>query len=564
MCHFLYAVPRLIFLSAPLIYLLLNHTNVPGYWAAILAYALPHLTLSNVTNSRIQGEHRHSFWNEIYETVLSPYILLPTMMALINPKLGKFNVTAKGGVVKRTFFDTRIAQPFLIMLLFNICGILIAIPRFFIWDRDRPGTVIMNMLWAFVNVIILGVCTAVAREMKQLRTTVRISIVTPIEVHLPDGRIIAGETIDMSSGGTSIRFNESVELLKQSELRIGFTEPKMATELPATVVSSEGTVLRVKFLPLTITEQEVLTMVLYSRADSWLGWGESRESDDILRSFVRIFSISMTGLKMVFDTLFLRKDQKAKKKAAALSVARSSMILGLAVVLSGLAHPVDARAQDASTAGIQAPAGVLETAPTDKPAQVPPGQYQDTFTLNDAGSPQIEMHGIDSRHEIFFTLPQTHVVRSAKIHIFYAFSPSLLPQLSHIKLIMNGTLFATVQPTPGQVGGSDSHDAEAEFTIPPELLVHNNTLTIQFIGHYTLVCEDPANTTLWARVHRNTFLDIRGDQLPLADDLKQLPMPFLDPAVIQPLSIPIVFASAPSLQSHPGSGHRLKLLRAHF
>ncbi len=124
MCHFLYAVPRLIFLTAPLIYLLLNHTNIPGYWAAILVYALPHLTLSNVTNSRIQGEHRHSFWNEIYETVLSPYILLPTMMALINPKLGKFNVTSKGGVVKETFFDTRIAQPFLVMLLFNIAGLL--------------------------------------------------------------------------------------------------------------------------------------------------------------------------------------------------------------------------------------------------------------------------------------------------------------------------------------------------------------------------------------------------------------------------------------------------------
>ena len=156
MMHFMYAIPRLIFLSAPLIYLLLNHTNVPGYWAAILAYALPHLILSNVTNSRIQGEHRHSFWNEIYETVLSPYILLPTMMALINPKLGKFNVTAKGGVVKRTFFDTRIAQPFLILLLFNMAGLLIAIPRFFIWDRDRPGTVLMNVIWCLFNVVILG------------------------------------------------------------------------------------------------------------------------------------------------------------------------------------------------------------------------------------------------------------------------------------------------------------------------------------------------------------------------------------------------------------------------
>ena len=173
-------LPRLVFLTAPLIYLILSHTNVPGSCAAILAYALPHLVPSNVTNSHIQGEHRHSFWNEIYETVLSPYILLPTVLALINPRLGKFNVTAKGGVVKRTFFDTRIAQPFLILLIFNMIGLLIAIPRFIWWDADHRGTVLMNVLWSVFNVIILGVTTAVARELRQLRTTVRIALVTPV------------------------------------------------------------------------------------------------------------------------------------------------------------------------------------------------------------------------------------------------------------------------------------------------------------------------------------------------------------------------------------------------
>ena len=93
------------------------------------------------------------------------------------------------------------------MLLFNIAGLLVAIPRFFIWDRDRPGTVLMNVIWCCFNVVILGVCTAVARELKQLRTTVRISVVTPVVARMPDGRTVAGETIDMSSGGTSIRFN---------------------------------------------------------------------------------------------------------------------------------------------------------------------------------------------------------------------------------------------------------------------------------------------------------------------------------------------------------------------
>ncbi len=510
MIHFLYSVPRLIFLSAPLIYLLLSHTNVPGYWAAILAYALPHLILSNVTNSRIQGEHRHSFWNEIYETVLSPYILLPTLMALINPKLGKFNVTAKGGVVKRTFFDSKIAQPFLILLLFNIAGLLLCLPRFFIWDRDRPGTVVMNMIWCSFNIIILGVTTAVSREMRQLRTTVRINIVTPVMVRLADGRLASGDTIDMSSGGTSIRLSEVLDANPLDELHLVFPLPGVASDLPATVVSVEGSVLRVRFENLTITEQEVLTMVLYSRADSWLGWGETRESDNVLRSLGRIFQISMHGLLTTFQSLFTRRGQTAQEVEEGFIPAGG--VVGHPLYPGGSAGGFGAGYADMNpSAGGKISGSAAGSIPSPAPINAdsqsgvdksalpapPPGQFRDTFSLSDAGSPQIEMHGIDSSHTVYFTLPQTHVARTAKIHIYYAFSPSLLTQLSHIKLILNGTLFATIQPVAGQSGGTASQTADAEFAIPADLLVHNNALTIQFIGHYTMVCEDPANTALW-------------------------------------------------------------------
>jgi cellulose synthase (UDP-forming) len=547
MAHFLYAVPRLIFLTAPLIFLLFNHTNVPGYWAAILAYALPHLILSNVTNSRIQGEHRHSFWNEIYETVLSPYILLPTLMALINPKLGKFNVTAKGGVVRNTFFDTKIAQPFLILLVFNIVGLLISIPRYFIWDKDRPGTVLMNVLWSLFNVIILGVTTAVAREMRQLRTTVRIAIVTPVTANLPDGSEIAGETIDMSSGGTSIRFAQTVELPPETELELAFPMPSATHMLHAKVVSADGSVLRVKFENLTIAEQEVLTMVLYSRADSWLGWGESRESDNVLRSLVRIFQISMHGLAASFRSLFASKS-KSRKKVSNVQLT-SSAVLALAAILLGSAARTHAQTPINANGTM---VGAKAAAPP--PQTLPAGQFRDTFTLGDTGSSQIDLHGIDSAHTLFFTLPQTHVPRSAKMHVSYAFSPGLIPEISHIKLMMNGTLFATIEPTPDGKGRSRGEVSEAEFNVPPELLVHNNALTMEFIGHYTLVCEDPANTTLWSRVHRDSYFAIQGDRLPLADDLKQLPMPFLDPAVVQPLSLPVVFAAEPDAKTIQAAG----------
>jgi len=539
MAHFLYALPRLIFLTAPLAFLLFNRVNIPGYWAAVLAYALPHLALSQLTNARIHGEHRHSFWNEIYETVLAPYILLPTIKALVHPGAARFNVTSKGGLVSRTFFDARTAEPFLVLLFFNLLGLLVAAPlRFFVYDSDRQGTVAMNAAWCLFNVIILGVCTAVAREMKQRRTSVRVHFATPVAARTQDGRTIHGETIEISPGGCSLRFPEGVDLAPQTPVRLAFTLPSVHSELPATVRSSEGSVLRVSFQGLTIAEEEVLTMLLYSRADSWLGWGEARERDHVLRSLGRIFQISMLGLFQTFQSIF-GWDKESRKKPGRLSVAGSAVILLSGVAFAACAHDLKAQAQ-AAQAEAAAPA--------------PPGEFRDAFTLKDAGSPQIELRGVDSRREIEFTLPQTHVARSAKIRLYYAFSPSLLPQLSHLKLTMNGTLFATVEPTPDERGGSDSRDAEAEFVIPPELLVHNNTFAIEFIGHYRLECEDPAHSTLWARVHRNTTLEIEGDLLPLADDLKQLPLPFLDPAVIQPLSIPVVFASAPSFNAIQAAG----------
>ncbi len=199
--------------------------------------------------------------------------------------------------------------------------------------------------------------------------------------------------------------------------------------------------LRVCFEDLTIEEQEVLTIALYSRADSWLGWGESRESDNVLRSLGRIFQISMRGMYVTFRSIFSDRDS-SKRKSSSLSIARTLILLLLAAVLAWGGQKAHAQPQGY--------AGSMQTPATDINAPVPPGQYHDHFTLADAGDQsQIELHSIDTMHSIFFTLPETHVVGTAKIHVYYSFSPSLIPQLSHLKLIMNGTLFATIQPTPG-------------------------------------------------------------------------------------------------------------------
>ena len=124
MLHFLSGVPRLIFLTAPLAFLLLHAYIIFAPALAIALYVLPHMIHASLTNSRLQGKYRHSFWSEIYETVLAWYIARPTTIALLNPHKGTFNVTAKGGLVEEQHVDWVITRPYMTLVLLNLAGLI--------------------------------------------------------------------------------------------------------------------------------------------------------------------------------------------------------------------------------------------------------------------------------------------------------------------------------------------------------------------------------------------------------------------------------------------------------
>jgi cellulose synthase (UDP-forming) len=540
MTHFLYAVPRLIFLTAPLVYLFFSRSNVPGFWAAILAYALPHLVLSNVTNSRIQGEHRHSFWNEIYETVLAPYILLPTLTALINPKLGTFNVTAKGGFVQETYFDRRIATPFILLLLLNVSGLLMVIPRLVhvpgmehFFDATHPGTVAMNALWCLFNVTILGVAITVAREEIQRREQVRIDFVLPFRMKLGDGTIVTGQTIDVSLGGVALDVagtfpfaaGEWVTLLLP--MRVG------DAELPATIIDRRGNMMRLQFESLSMLEEEMLTTILYSRADAWVGWAGTREPDKPLRSLYRIMRLSVSGLWSIISTPFHRKKPPAPRPPVA---SRVAPILLCALALGAACHTT--HAQSVHHAKVAAPAAADATA------------FTSQLSLKDLGeSGLIQLHGIDNFRSVSFVLPASQIIETAALHLVYRFSPQAAAS-GRLKVLLNGTAFATLQPPAGL------HEAEFSQTIPvpAELLVRQNQLTFEFLGREGARCEDASTEALTANIDPASSLQMKGQRLPLANDLHQLPLPWLDTEILRQQSIPIVLSGTPSPMALQAAG----------
>jgi hypothetical protein len=110
----------------------------------------------------------------------------------------------------------------------------------------------------------------------------------------------------------------------------------MEMDLAAEVVAVDGPVLHVRFGSLSIAEQELLTTVLYSPADSWLGWGTMRKSDNPLFSLGYIFKLSLLGLGAIARGLFEQGVKRARGWIAASATRSAGLLLLAALAVRGV------------------------------------------------------------------------------------------------------------------------------------------------------------------------------------------------------------------------------------
>ena len=528
--HFLYALPRLVFLTAPLLYLFFGLSNVPGYWLAILAFAGPHLALSTIANSRIQGRKRFSFWNEIYETVLSPYILLPTFFALISPKSGKFNVTDKGGAQANGYFSLRLSVPFLFLLGLNLTGLGLAIPRYLYWDPGHTGTIVINVFWASFNVIILGVALSVCAEERQRRNAVRVPGALPAILQAR-GQATEGTIADLSTSGLAVEVGTSFPL--GEEVSIEFPEEESGERLRGKVVGADGSRLRIQYAQLSLSQQKLLTRVLYSRADRWLAWDESYATDHPLRSLFSVLGSSAAGY---WKLLFVAPGNLSNSPAKALKPVRVAVITTIVLALFALAFW---RANATTTrAAHDAPLQTIERSFT--LGSLVNGR--ETFLLEQPGSREI----------LKFATPESWLIRGGKLHLKYQIPRNATQEYTYADIRLNDSVLASVTPTAEE---RDAGAGELSVPLPPELLMARNELTIQLAGQGNAACAVAVEKKPpWLRIDRGSEVTLDAQPLALASELAYLPQPFLEHLANSPVVLPFVFAHPPDAVTLQGAG----------
>lgn len=301
MMYFFFGLPRIVFLTAPLAFLLFDAQIIEASALVFAVYALPHLIHSQMTHSRLQGPYRYSFWAEVYETILCLYIVLPTLLALVNPRFGKFNVTVKGGNRQNTFFDRRIAVPYIALLALNLTGAVIGIWRLVAGDAQDIDSLILNLVWTAYNVILLAVCTGVAWEQREVRRSVRIAAELPARVGLPDGTELEVKTVDLSEGGVMLRLPQPVSIPLGASVRVALMPDFDLVWTGASVTRSDENILAMKFDAMDLRQERQLIYAIFGRADAWIHWAERRPADRVGTSFGKLVAIGFAGLRKAIN-----------------------------------------------------------------------------------------------------------------------------------------------------------------------------------------------------------------------------------------------------------------------
>ncbi|MGG5808851.1 UDP-forming cellulose synthase catalytic subunit [Falsiroseomonas sp. CW058] len=312
--HFLFPLPRFVFLTAPLAFLLFGESIIAASPLAILAYAGPHIVHSVGATSRLSGHVRHSFWSEIYETVLALY-LIPVMLAtLLDPKKGKFNVTDKGGTLQEGFFDLRAVGPNMVLALALIAGVLSGIYGLTtnpVESLDFQAFA-LNMIWAVLSFIVVLAGLAVGRERRQVRERARVGAVVAANVVLADGRVIEGETMDLSLGGAAVAADRPDGVSDDAAVTLELDVGPEWVAIPAEVLRWQDGRMQVRFAAQTLHDEGNIVRAVLGRADAWVDWDDVRE-DKPLRSLAEV-ARSIGGLFRGDSQFkfFVRRTRRAK------------------------------------------------------------------------------------------------------------------------------------------------------------------------------------------------------------------------------------------------------------
>jgi cellulose synthase (UDP-forming) len=265
--YFFHGIPRVIYLAAPLAYLLFGVPPIMARPLDLVHYFFSYYFISLFVVHAVGKGYRRALWSDVYETMMCFSLSRAVIRALFPFAKKTFYVTPKGeyGEHRRGWKD---ALPHLVL-----GGALLAgIGKGLLGGADNPGALSISVFWASVNILLLFLAVSSSLERPQRRKLLRLRRTIRCTVAGPE-KIVNGTTEDISENGVSVRLDgefyfpdPDVDVV----LRSSYGE---VTRIPGRITRQErdrhSVMLGIRFEDMEEEHCRSLVRQMYSPPESW-------------------------------------------------------------------------------------------------------------------------------------------------------------------------------------------------------------------------------------------------------------------------------------------------------
>lgn len=284
--QFYYFVPRLLFFTAPLAYLLGHIQIIQTSVELFVAYALPHFLHAYIARTRTQGRDRFTLVSGIRETVLAWYILMSTAFTMLRAAFNQcLSLLTAGGspppltVAPTSLFAKMVVLPYIFVLCLNLAGFFSGMAELLLRDDTQREVTTLYLLWSVYNLMLLAAILAVAEEAKQVRKHTRLRLHMPAMIKLPSGRTISCATENFPESVLGLSLPMPVVVDVGSAVSISIFHGHRELVFPATVVFRQELTLRVNIADAAKSDYQTFAVDVLSRGPEWQKWLPGRGAD---------------------------------------------------------------------------------------------------------------------------------------------------------------------------------------------------------------------------------------------------------------------------------------------
>lgn len=210
MTFWFFPFPRLVFMLAPLAYILFDVKIFVSNVDEAIAFTATYMICNVMLQNYMFGAVRWPWVSELYEYCQGVFLSKAIVSVILNPRKPTFNVTAKGLTLDNDHLS-ELAWPFFVVYLTLLAGSLVAAYRYF----TEPGVSDLMFIvgvWNTANLIMAGVALGAVSERKQPDRHPRLAIERKGWLETGGARV-AVEIVNVSAGGCALRIRDDMPAL---------------------------------------------------------------------------------------------------------------------------------------------------------------------------------------------------------------------------------------------------------------------------------------------------------------------------------------------------------------